>query len=237
MGISSKELTIAGCAVAISAGVFLYFYTRKKQKGNMLRVEILSKESFIEICQNIRSQYSNNYWPAVKECRIERRRYSPKSENYEQAIVNFQRRTKAFLDSATEQVTRKYGISHKIFENSVNYYDSFPEIAQYSEELVKPAYTEEIKSDLTVNQVRDVMIYYSNRFNELNADYLGDFEDYYIVTSQIEDEIYKKYKIEVEELNNEYEKYKTELEDIVEPMKTQTSYILASADDSFEGYK
>ncbi|CAG9335069.1 unnamed protein product [Blepharisma stoltei] len=233
MEVPSKNLAIAGCVIAISAGILVYLYQKKNQKNDMLKVEILSKESFIEICQKIRKEYSNNYWPAVKACRIERRKYPPRSEHYEHAIVNFQKKTKAFLDHATEHVTKNYRVSPKVFEDSVNYYDSFPEISQYSEEIVKPAYTEDIKLHLTKERVIEFMMYYSNRFTELNADYL-DFDEYLVVTSQIEDEIYSNYQIEVEELNNEYEKYKAELEDIVEPMKTQTSYILAAADDSFE---
>lgn len=199
----------------------------------MLKVVILTEKSFIEICQKIRKEYSNNYWPAVKVCRNERRKFPARSENYERVISDFQKKTKAYLDEATKSVTSKYRISPRIFEDSVNYYDSFEEISHYSEEIVKPAYTEEIKSKLTKDQVVEFMVYYSNRFTELNVDYL-DFDEYLVVTSQIEDEIFSKYQIEVEELNHEYEKYKDELEDIVEPLKNQTSYILASTDDSFD---
>ena len=74
--------------------------------------------------------------------------------------------------------------------------------------------------------------YFANELKEKNSDTV-DFDEYLVITAQIEDKICKTYRIEIEEVKNAYEKYKDHLEDIVESMKQQTLSVLASSDTSF----
>ena len=165
--------------------------------------------------------------------RIERRTLQARSAEYEQCVLKFQKNTKNFLEEAQKQIVSEFGISDKIFEESVNYFDSDSELKEYGEKLVHPIPLEPIKITLSREQTENILKLYTIRMKEFENG-CQDLDEYLTLNHQIEDEIFRTYNIEIEELNFALQQYNNELKALIEPLKTQTSYILASTDDSYE---
>ena len=164
--------------------------------------------------------------------RDERRRYHPDSGDYQTTVLNFQKVIKRLIEESTNEVLKIYRLGKEIFEESVNFYDSDIEMKEYGENLIKPIGQIMAPTKLSKNDTNKILQYFSNKLKEKNSECL-DFDEYLVITSQVEDEIYKAYRIEIEEVTAAYEKYKDDLEEVVEAMKMQTSSIMASTDNSF----
>lgn len=211
-----------------------YAYYKSGQKScTLIKKVILAKESYIEITQKIRKVFTEIYRPELKKSREERRKLQARSSEYEKCVSAFQNTMKVILDEASKRVIKEYGINNKILEDSVNYFDSDSEMKEYGEKLVQPLPFEPSEVRLTKEETKKILHFYLARSKESETD-CPDLDDYLVMNSQIEDEIYRNFRVEIEDVNHAYEIYKKDLEEIVEPLKTQTSYILASADDSFE---
>ena len=176
--------------------------------------------------------FSSRYWPELTKSRDERRKYYPDSPEYHTCVLTFQKTIKRLLEESTNIVLKNYRISKEVFEESVNFYDSDPELKQHGENLVKPINRELPPTKLSREATKSILVYFSNKLREKNNECL-DFDEYIVTTSQIEDEIYNMDRIEIEEFNYAVEKYQDHLGDIIKSMKQQTSSILASSDTSF----
>ena len=225
-------LTCTALVAAGSLSLFLLTKLRTKQKI-LIKKHILNKESYAEITTEIRKNYSKLYWAELNKSRCQRRAFQVRSAEYEKCVSSFQRKMKNLLEESQKSIISKYRISETVFQESVNYYDSDPRMKEYGEKLVQPLPPEHISSNLNKEEAKKILNFYSMRLKEFESE-CPDLDEYLVINNQIEDEIYRNFKIEIEELNAVFEKYKNEFEEIVEPLKNQTSYILASTDDSFE---
>jgi hypothetical protein len=229
---SVKSLVSFGAMIlASTAGVFIW-RKRKNQGSDFLQRQILTRESYKEITSTIRLKYSQKYWPQVKKFRIERRTYSPSSQIYHNIVVNFQKIIKKLIDESTAEVLKDFRVSKEIFEESVNFYDEDPELKEYGENLIKAIPEETNKSVLSRALTNEILRYFSNRLKEKNSECI-ELDDYLLSTSEIEDEIFKRYNVEMEELTFAVEEYKEYLHEIVDDMKRETSTLMVTGDDSF----
>jgi thymidylate synthase len=230
-GMGKAVLSAAAMLLASTAGVF-YWRSMITAPQEYTQRRILAKDSYKELTIEIRKVFTDKYWPEQKKSREERRKCHPESAEYQTCVLNFQKTIKKLIEESTIEVLKKYRIAKEIFEESVNFYDSDEELKEYGENIVKPNNQELPPTKLSMSDTNKILQYFANKLREKNSDCL-DFDEYLVITSQIEDEIYKAYRIEIEEVNNAFEKYKDHLEDVVESMKQQTSSILASTDTSF----
>ena len=230
----ARDFLIASGAVAL--GSYFYFLQKKSTKQDpFITVEILAPEDFKKVCREIRRMYSSKYWPAYNTCREERRKFPSKTIEYENIVISFNNKNKNLIEETRSTVLRKYWVSEKVFEDSVNYYDSDNGLREYAENLVTPLYNDDHSSSLTREQTIEILNYFNERYQEFHD--IIEINDYTVLIKRLEDEVFEKFKVEMDQVNSAYEKFKdAQLEEIVEPMKCHTSYILASADDSFEFY-
>ena len=225
-----KALLISAVAIFSSAGCF--FYSSMRSKSILIKKYILSKECYKEVTIAIRKQFSLLYWPELKKSRDQRRKLQARSAEYEKCVSHFQKKIKNLIEEATKKVTKEFGISNTIFEDSVNYFDSDADLREYGEKLVVPLPIENKKVRLSREETKKVLTVYSMRLKDCDTG-CPDLDEYLILNTQIEDEIYRAFRIEIEELTQALELY-DDLDDLVEPLKSQTSYILASTDDTYE---
>jgi len=85
---------------------------------------------------------------------------------------------------------------------------------------------------MDADKTKQILLSFSQKLKERNADY-AEVDEYLVATSQIEDEIFRAYKIEMEEFNAAVEKHKEHVNEILDDMKQTTSAIMASSDNSF----
>ena len=226
-----RIIVYASALVLAGASSFLYIRSKKKSQS-LIKKQILNRESYKAFTHAIRVAYTANYWPELKKSREERRKLQARSAEYEKCVSNFQKKMKVLLNDATKKAIKDFGISEKIFEESVNYFDNDSELREYGEKLVQPL-TQEPGILLSKEEVRKILNFFSSRAKENESECL-DLDEYIVSNSQIEDEIFRTYKLEIEDVNFAFEKYKNDLEEIVEPLKNQTSYILASSEDAYD---
>lgn len=232
MKLSYKQLIVGGLFLAVCA-VSGYVFSKKKVRKDIHMVQILTSDSYIEVIEEIRKLYSEQYYTKLFKVRTQRRRYAPKSLEYQRIMQDFNKETKSILEDSTSSIIRKYRTNLKTFENSVNYYDSDPELKTYAENLSYPTYQCKEEPVSSLEEIKDILSYFSQRFKDLGVEDM-ELDDYMVVSSQVEDEVYARYGLEIEAVNAGYQLYEGECAEIAEPMKSQTSYILAAADDSFE---
>lgn len=228
---AARIFTYAAAALCTTAAVVLYIRSRNNSK-DYINKTILTKESYREVCHEIRKYFSEIYYKELNVSRIERRALISRSAEYEKIVSNFQKRLKPMLEEAQLKITKQYRISKKYFEDSVNYYDSDPDLKEFGDQLVQPLPLKNSGKKLAKEETRVILNFYSARLKEFESE-CPDLDEFMLINTQIEDEVYRTYKIEMEELNAAFEIYKNEMEEIVEPLKSQTSYVFASTDDSF----
>ncbi|OMJ87109.1 hypothetical protein SteCoe_11259 [Stentor coeruleus] len=228
---AARIFAYAAAALCTTAAVAMYIRSRNNSK-DYIKKTILTKESYKEVCHEIRKYFSEIYYKELNLSRIERRSLISRSAEYEKIASNFQKRLKPMLEEAQLKTIKQYRISKKYFEDSVNYYDSDPELKEFGDQLVQPLPMKNTGKKLSKEETRVILNYYSTRLKEFESE-CPDLDEYMLINMQIEDEIYRTYKVEMEDLNAGFEMYKSDMEDIVEPLKNQTSYVFASTDDSF----
>lgn len=226
-----KYLAYAAAALCTTTAVVLYLRS-KSSPQDLITKTILTKESHIKITQKIREIFSMIYWKELKNARIERRKFQARSAQYETVVSGFQKKIKSFLEQAQAQVLKEYRVTKACFEDSINFYDSDPNFKQYGCDLVKPLPENKKKEVLSREETKEILTFYSERYKEYEND-CPDLDEYMEINCEIEDEIYRIYKVEIEEVNAAFEAYEKEMEEIVEPLKNQTHYILESNDRSY----
>lgn len=229
---SAKSLVSAAAMLLASTASLLYWKKRQSQDSDFTQRQILTRESYKEITTGIRQNFSKKYWPEVRKFRNERRTYSPYSQTYQNIVLNFQKVIKRLVDESTHEVLKDFRVYKEIFEESVNFYDEDPELKEYGENLIKAIPIDGNKMILSKARTNEILSYFSSRLKEKNAECL-ELDDYLLSTSEIEDEIFKRYEVEMEDLTSAVEEYKDYLQDIVEDMRRETSNIMSSTDVSF----
>lgn len=229
---STKSIVSAAAMLIASTASILYWKKRQSHQDDFTQRQILTRDSYKEIATEIRLAFSRKYWPEVKKFRNERRSFSPYSQNYQNIVFNFQKVIKRLIEESTLEVLKEFRVNKEIFEESVNFYDDDPELKEYGENLIKALPLEANKTILSKARTNEILSYYSTRLKEKNSECL-ELDDYLLSTSEIEDEIFKRYEIEMEDLTSAVEEYKDYLQNIVEDMRRETSNIMSSTDVSF----
>jgi hypothetical protein len=229
---SIKEIASAAVMLlASSAGVYFLKFRRKPDE-DFLQVQILTPDSYKEITTQIRTLFNQKYWVELKLCRELRRRCLSTSQEYQSIVLNFQKVIKKILEDSTFEVLNHFRVNKKTFEESVNFYDNDLELKEFGDSIIKPLPIEFTRIKLTADQTKQILMSFNEKLKEKNQEYT-EVDEYLVATSQIEDEIFKEHRIEMEEFNAAVEKYKKVVNDIVEDMKITTSAIMASSDNSF----
>lgn len=229
---SFRELASAAAVLLASTAGVYYWKLKPKPNTDFMQVQLLTPESYKEIAVKIRECFNNKYWPELKTCREQRRRCNPASPEYQAIVLNFQKVIKRILDESTHEVLTRFRIPKQTFEDSVNFYDSDPELKEYGENIIKPLPVEISRSKLDAEKTKQILFTFNQKLKERNADYV-EVDEYITTTSQIEDEIFRAYKIEMEEFNAAVEKHKDFVNEILDDMKQTTSAVMASSDNSF----
>jgi hypothetical protein len=226
-----KYLAYAATALCASVGIIVYL-KKRQSSSDFITTKVLSPESYKEVATAMRALYSKNYWKELALSRSKRRNLLARSAEYEKEVTDFQNLVKELVQRAQKQILGEYRIKSEYFENSVNFYDSDYEMKQYGNDLVNPYSNESQKKKLGKEETERILTYYSSRMKDFEIE-CPDLDEYMIINMEIEDEIFRNFKVEIEEVNAAWEMHKKDLEDIVEPLKNQTHFILASTNDSY----
>ena len=229
---SIKEIASAAAVLLASTASLFFYNLRKKPNDDFLQVQILTCESYKEITSQIRNTFNQKYWIELKSSREQRRRSMPASQEYQTIVLNFQKVIKRILEESTLEVLSHYRVNKRVFEESVNFYDNDPELKEFGDNIIKPLPIEYNRIKLNAELTKQILLFFNSRLKERNEDCI-EVDEYLVAAAQIEDEIFKEHKIEMEEFNAAVEKYKHYVNDIVEDMKFTTSTIMAGSDNSF----
>lgn len=221
----------AATSIAAIAGTYIYFHNKPQPPGLTL-IQIIKRDTYIKICKEMQEYFSGKYQIMLKKCRQVRRSLQSSSHEYEKCISLFNQETKKLAEEAQDSILNSYLISKKTFENSVNYFDSDPDLQQYVKDIVNTQIPIDSKNILPRDLAKEILDYYQDRLREFESD-CPDLDEYMIINSQIGDEIFNVYGVEIEVLTGSWEVYKREFEEMYEPLRNQTYCVLASSDNSF----
>lgn len=100
------------------------------------------------------------------------------------------------LEEANKKVIKLFRITNAIFEDSVNYYDSDMELHEFGESLIVPLPVENCELRLSKENTKKALKIYTKRIEECD---LGcpDLDEYLILNSQIEDEIFRGLRLKL----------------------------------------
>lgn len=221
----------AATTIAAITGAYLYLRSQPHPPGLAL-IQIIKRDTYIKICKEMQEYFSSKYQKMLKKCRQSRRLLQSSSHEYEKCISIFNQKTKKLAEKAQDSILNSYSISKKAFENSVNYFDSDPDLQQYVKDIVNTQIPINPKDILPKHLAKEILDYYQDRLREFESD-CPDLDEYMIINSQIGDEIFNVYGVEIEVLTESWEIYKKEFEEMYEPLRNQTYCVLASSDNSF----
>jgi hypothetical protein len=227
---SLKYYALASVAVCASLGLAFYLH-KHRLSPDYLTIKVLSPDSYIAITKAMREFYSKNYWKELAQFRSQRRELNPRSAEYQKIADNFQSLVKNLVIKAQERILREFGISTEDFERSVNFYDSDPELKQYGCDLVNPYSKNNSEIRLSKGKTKEILVFYSERMKEFESD-CPDLDEYMLNNMEIEDEVFRRFGVDIEDVNAAWEVHKKDMEEIVDPLKNQTHYVLASSSDS-----
>ena len=226
-----KILACAATAIAALAGAYILLRPKSLEPGIIL-IQVIKCETYMEICKSMRDFFTTKYQKKLKKYRNLRRTLPSSSLEYEKCVLEFNQKTKKIVEKAQNSILHSYSILKKTFEDSVNYYDSDPLLQPYANDIVNTSIPIDAKKILSKDLAKEILDYFQNRLKEYESD-CPDLEEYMIINTQIEDEIFNVYGIEIEILTGSWEVYKKELEELYEPLRNQTYCVLASTDNSF----
>lgn len=228
-----KYLAYAGLAASalVAAGAYFYWKSNGENSGIVLK-QVIKREFYIQLIQEMRQYFNLRYLKSVKEYRETRRKFEPQSSEYENAVVAFHHKTQALVEDAQKEVLRRYRLSKDNFELSVNFYDTDPELKDLVASIVDTKITINSDQILDRDETKRILDYYQSRLREFESD-CPDLEEYMIINTRIEDEVFNEFGIELDVLTESWEIYKKDIEELYEQIRNQTYCVLASTDNSF----
>jgi hypothetical protein len=222
---------VAATTVAAITGAYFYHHSNTCASGIILK-QVIKKSTYIQIIQEMREFTNSGYQKKLKEFREKRRKLDPESLEYEKLVISFNHESKSLVEQAQELVLKKYRLTQSHFEDSVNFYDSDPELQNLVINVFDTFISVKEEQLLGLEETKRILDYYQSRLKEYESD-CPDLEEYMIINNKIEDEVFKLFSIEIEVMNASWEIYKKEIEDMYEAIRNQTYCVLASTDNSF----
>ena len=226
-----KGWVYAATALATAAGLYLYLKSPAPPNGLTI-VQIIKRSTYKSLTTQMRVYFKENYQKELINYRKTRRLLLSRSAEYEKCVQDFNKRVQDLVEEAQVLVLTRFGLSKKHFQDSVNYFDLDPELQSCAGEMVDPTIQVESGQILGKEETKKILDFYQARLKEYESE-CPELEEYMIINVQIEDEIYRKFKVELEVLNASWEVYKEEFQDLYEQLRNQTYCVMASTDNSY----
>lgn len=227
-----KWKILACAAAALSTAAGLYFYLSRAPPEGLSMVQIIKRSTYKTLTSQMRDYFKANYQKELRNYRQYRRTLSSRSAEYEKCVQDFNKRVQELVEEAQVLILSQYGLSKKHFQDSVNYYDLDAELQNCAAEMVDPTVQVEDGQILPKEEAKNILDFYQARLKEYESE-CPELEEYMIINIQIEDEIFRKFKIELEVLNASWEVYKDEFQERYEQLRNQTYCVMASTDNSY----
>lgn len=225
-----KHLVYSAAAMATATSLLLCLKSRAVPAG-LQQVQIINLKSYVQISTEMREYFKERYVRSQRKLREYRRSLISRSAEYEQAIKDFNKKVRLLVAEAQEQVLKKFRLTKKQFEDSVNYYDSDLNVRNLAEKIYDVGMPVQEKEILEPEQTKAVIDFYKERLEEYESD-CPELDEYMIINAQIHDEIFRKFKVEIEVVDASWERYREEFGNMYEGLRSQTFYVLASTENS-----
>ena len=234
---SKAVLTVIGVTVVTGVGVIVWSKLRKSQKQvesdqRYINIEVVPKSTLLTFFQNVREQYSREYFSLRHQSRLKRRALDPHSPGYEQAVLDFSEQSKDILETITSSVLKSMGLSETVVDRSLFYYLKDADIEAAKQLVNEPINNTNLPAGLTVEVAKDILTYFQTHLVAQDEDGL---DEYLVTSAQVEDEVWRDFGFESEEVEKAYERYASELQEMTDGLVAQTRFVVQqTSDDSLE---
>jgi len=223
---------------AVGAAVGLWWLWRKHPEKTEARderyinIEIVPKHTLLQFFQTIREQYSKHCLSLKQQYRTQRRSLDPSSPAYAQCVLDFSDQTQALLQSTTAAVLQSLSLSETTVDRSLFYYVKDADI-EAAKQLVNESINDTaLPSSLTIEAARAVLTYFKTHLVARDEDGL---DEYLVASAQVEDEVWREFGYESEQVEKAYELYAEELQEMTNGLVAQTRFVMQQTSEDSLG--
>lgn len=197
-----------------------------------INIEIVPKHILLRFFQTVREQYSQLCLSLKREYRAKRRSFDPLSAAYAQCVLDFSHKTQELLESTTSSVLQSLHLSETTVDRSLFYYVKDADI-EASKQLVNELINDTtLPSSLTLEVTRDILAYFQTHLVARDEDGL---DEYLVASAQVEDEVWREFGYESEEVEKAYERYAEELQEMTNGLVAQTRFVMQQTSEDSLG--
>ena len=194
----------------------------------LVPIDVIPRDALLAYFQRTRERYSRQYRPLKVASRSQRRQVSAGSEAYEAVVVNFDNDSTKLMAEVAHAVMEEMGITETLVNQSLIIYTSDEEVQHAWEDTNEAINFATAPKGLTLEKMREILTYYQDH---LIAPDETNLSEYLVSVAMVEDDIFRLYGYEVEEVEKAYERDKTVLKDMTEPLVALTKSVIQQTRD------
>jgi hypothetical protein len=219
-----KKFIFACCVVAGAVGVLLW-RRRAAPKLGYIRFNVLSRDSTLEILDEIRDKFNTKYYPLLLHSRRTRRQFDRNSTRYKNCIKELCIAAKQILEEAYKSVLSNKSITAEELETSVHFYQDDPQVASAAQKICSPIPSKSCKN-IRADLLREILIAY---INLLNQETERDSQELVYRMQMNDDQLYVKFNLEKEEIEQACAWHKDSVIDLILEIKKLNGEMISEA--------
>lgn len=236
--LASREGKAVAVVGAVGVAVAVWWLWRKQPEKTEARderyinIEIVPKHILLRFFQAIREQYSQHCLSLKHQYRLQRRSLDPISSAYAQCVLDFSQQTQTLLQSTTTTVLQSLSLSETTVDRSLFYYVKDADIEAAKQLVNEPINDTPLPASLTLEVTRTILTYFKTHLVARDEDGL---DEYLVASAQVEDEVWREFGYESEQVEKAYERYAEELQEMTTGLVAQTRFVMQQTSEDSLG--
>lgn len=226
-------VVVSGSVLVGGTGVYLL--TRSKDSTSstatdckLVPIEVVSREVLLDYFHRTRERYSRQYRSMKVASRAKRRQVTSGSPAYEEIVREFDDDSTKLMKEIATSVMDEMHLTEQLINQSLIIYSTDEEIEQAKEDTNSAINYASVPKALTVEKMREILTYYQDHLEVPDE---TNISDYLVSVAMVEDDIYRLYGYEVEEVEKAYERDEGQLKDMTESLVALTKSVIQQTRD------
>ena len=219
-----KKFIFTCCVIASAVGVLIW-RRNKTPKLGYIRFNVLSRDSTLDILDEVREKFNSKYYPLLIHSRKTRRQYDKNSSRYKNCIKELCIAAKQILEESYKAVLNGKSITTEELETSVHFYQDDSQIASAAQKICSPIPNKNCKS-IRADLLREILICY---ISWLNKESERESQELVYRMQAIDDQMYAKFNLEKEEIEQACAWHRDSVIDLIIEIKKLNGGMISEA--------
>lgn len=234
LGTWRGRVIVAGAVLFGCTGLYLWMNRSRISPPpittdcKLVPIDVIPRDILLTYFRRTRERYSRQYRPLKVSSRSKRRQVTAGSQAYEAVVMGFDDDSTKLMAEVAHAVMEEMGITETLVNQSLIIYTSDEEVQHAWEDTNEALNYATTPKGLTVEKMREILTYYQDH---LAAPDETNLSEYLVSVAMVEDDIFRLYGYEVEEVEKAYERDKTALKDMTEPLVALTKSVIQQTRD------